>query len=148
MIRRSHRYRPLRRITSSWRKGLLIKSKVTAIACQARGVNPPSRARNDPERASGAGSAAATRIGAAGSRGAGGSVIAAISVCGLRVSACLARRRALASDTPAAPEKFLEPGFPFPGQTHIAQQFVVILTVRLEVETEVEHRLPQYFLFT
>jgi len=42
--------------------------------------------------------------------------------------------------------KEIEPGFPVTGHAHIVQQLVVILTMRLEVEAEVEHRLPQHLL--
>ena len=43
--------------------------------------------------------------------------------------------------------KEIEPGFPVTGQAHVVEQFVIILAVRLEVEAEVEHRLPQHLLF-
>lgn len=39
-----------------------------------------------------------------------------------------------------------EPSFPIAGQTYIVQQLVVLLTVRLEIEAEVEYRLPQYLI--
>ena len=41
----------------------------------------------------------------------------------------------------------IEPGFPVSGHPHVVEQLVVILAVRLEIEAEVEHRLPQHLLF-
>lgn len=41
-----------------------------------------------------------------------------------------------------------EPGFPTSAQTNFIQRFVVILPVRFEIKTQVEHRLPEHFLLS
>ena len=41
----------------------------------------------------------------------------------------------------------IKPGFPVPAQTNLIQQLVIILPVCFEIETQVEHRLSEHFLF-
>ena len=42
--------------------------------------------------------------------------------------------------------KEIEPRFPVAGKADVVEEFVIILAVHFEIETEVEHRLPQHLL--
>ena len=69
-----------------------------------------------------------------------------VAILARQVEKLLGRFHSLGGGDDNGLGKEIEPSFPIAGQTDIVEQLIVILTVGLEVEAEVEHRLPQHLL--